>query len=386
MARLLDFLLKFMGKPMINQVEKKPNSKRDIRFDILKTIGLLCIIFAHVGPETNILFDIRRFDVILMVIVSGSLYYSSSGSKKISFWSYLRKRLPRLIAPVWLFMTFFFISAYFIYSLLSQPYPFSSEKIIDTFLLLNGIGYVWIIRVFILVALFASLLLNLYRFCKSEVRFLALLALIYLGYEFLFDFTQHHNLRYQILSTLVNDYLFYLISYGCLFGLGIVLPKLRERAILLISGISSIFFLCCAVYYYHQVGHFVSNVEFKYPPRLYYVSYGVFMSFLAYFIVSKLSVKYNFSGKDNILTRIVIFIGSSTLWIYLWHIFFVYYWQNLCVQHLPMFASHFIIAFSVVTLGAIAVTYIQKRVISGVVRKTRFGQNNSELLAILFLK
>ncbi len=371
---------------MINQVEKKLNGKRDIRFDILKTIGLLCIIFAHVGSETNILFDIRRFDVILMVIVSGTLYYSSSGSKKISFWSYLRKRLPRLIASVWLFITFFFISAYFIYSLLSLPYPFTSEKIIDTFLLLEGIGYVWIIRVFILVALFASLILNLYRFCKSEVRFLALLAFIYVAYEFLLNFTQHHNLRYQIISSLVNDYLFYIISYGCLFGLGIVLPKLRGRTILLISGISLILFLCCGVYYYHQLGHFISNVEFKYPPRLYYVSYGVFMSLLAYYIVNKLYVKYNLSDKDNILMRIIIFIGSSTLWIYLWHIFFIYYWQNLCIEHLPMFASHLIIAFFVVTLGAIAVTYIQKRVISGVIRKTRFGQNNSELLAILFLK
>src|SRR5579883_315771 len=371
---------------MTHSIENKPSNQRDIRFDILKTLGLLCIIFAHVGPEDNILFDIRRFDVILMVIVSGTLYYYSAKSKKISFWSYLQKRLPRLIAPVWLFLTFFFSSAYIIFFLLSLPYPFSSQKIIDTFTLLNGIGYVWIVRVFTLVALFANLLLKLYKFCKSEARFLALLAVIYLCYEILLDFTQHHNLHNAIISSLVNDYFFYLLSYGCLFGLGITLPKLQTKTILLVSGIFFILFLGCAVYYYHRLGHFVSNVDFKYPPRLYYVSYGIFASLLAFVIVSKLYYKYNLGDKGNILIKIIIFISSSTLWIYLWHIFFVYYWQNLIIKYLPNFASQFILAFLVVTLGAIAVTYVQKAAISRVIIKTRFGQKNSELLSILFLK
>jgi fucose 4-O-acetylase-like acetyltransferase len=371
---------------MTHSIEKKPPNQRDIRFDVLKTLGLLCIIFAHVGPEDNILFDIRRFDVILMVIVSGALYYCSVNSKKISFWHYLRKRLPRLIAPVWLFLTFFFLSAYIVFSLLSLPYPFSLSKIIDTYSLLNGIGYVWIIRVFTLVALFASLLLNLYKFCKSEAKFLVLLALVYLGYEILVDFTQHHNLRYPLLSSLVNDYFFYLLSYGCLFGLGIVLPKLKEKTTLFISGISLILFLSCAVYYHHRLGHWISNVDFKYPPKLYYVSYGVFASLLAFVIVDRLYTKYNLANKNSIFIKVIVFISSSTLWIYLWHIFFVYYWQNLLVKYLPQLTSHFIVAFLVVSWGAIAITYLQKRFISRVISKTRFGHNNSELLSILFLK
>ncbi|AFZ25608.1 acyltransferase family protein [Cylindrospermum stagnale PCC 7417] len=371
---------------MTNKVEKISDAQRDIRFDILKTIGLLCIIFAHVGPENNILFHIRRFDVPLMVIVSGTLYYYSSAQKQISFWSYLQKRLPRLIAPVWLFLAFFFISAYGIFALLSQPYPFSQQKIFDTFLLLNGIGYVWIIRVFTLVALFASLLLSLYRFSKSESRFLALLSLIYLGYELLFNLTQRFNLPSRILSSLVKDYLFYLMPYGCLFGLGMTLSKLRGRKILFIFGIFLTIFLLLAGYFYYRQGHFVSTQVFKYPPRIYFISYGVFMSLLSFFVVDKFSLKYNLSAKNNALITGITFISASSLWIYLWHIFFVYYWQTLVMEHLPKFRGSFVIDFLVVTLGAISVTYLQKKVISGVVKKTRFGQNNSYLLSILFLK
>lgn len=369
-------------QPVINRIEKTLDKERDIRFDILKTIGLVCIIIAHVRPENNILFDIRLFDVPLMVITSGTLYYYSANNKKISFLNYLQKRLPRLIVPVWLFLTFFFISAYLIFLLLVKPYPFSYSRIIETFLLLKGIGYVWIIRVFILVAIFANPLLNLYKLCKSENRFLALLFFIYLGYERLFIEIKHLNLPSTIITQLIDDYLFYLIPYGCLFGLGIVLPKLRFKNILFISGFFLGIFLLLATFYYRSLGHFISIQDFKYPARIYFVSYGIFMSLFAFSGVDLICCKYNLSNNNHVLLRGIVFVSSSSLWIYLWHIFFVYYWQTLVV-YLPKFASHFMIAFSVITLGAIAVTYLQKEIISRIITKTRCGQNHSNLLSML---
>ncbi|MEH1912112.1 acyltransferase family protein [Nostoc sp.] len=370
---------------MINRIEKTLDKQRDIRFDILKTIALIFIIFAHVGPENNIFFDIRRFDVPLMVIASGTLYYYSANNKNISFWNYLQKRLPRLIAPVWLFLTFFFISANLIFLLLAKPYPFSSSEIIETFFFLKGIGYVWIIRVFTLVAIFANPLLKLYKFCKSENKFLALLFLIYLGYEILFIKIGRFNLHNQIIIQLIDDYLFYLIPYGCLFGLGIVLLQLRFKKILFISGFFLTIFLLLTGFYYRTLGHFASTADFKYPPTMYFVSYGIFMSLFAFCAVDRICSKYNLSNNNHVLIRGIIFISSSSLWIYLWHIFFVYYWQTIVV-YLPKFASHFLIAFSVVTVGAIAVTYLQKKIVSGIIKKTTFGQNYSNLLSMLLLK
>ena len=46
--------------------------KRRIDLDILKVIGLLCIIFAHANPP-DILFRIRNFDVVLMILISAYL-------------------------------------------------------------------------------------------------------------------------------------------------------------------------------------------------------------------------------------------------------------------------------------------------------------------------
>ncbi|MBD2203641.1 acyltransferase [Calothrix sp. FACHB-1219] len=371
---------------MENKIENKSDNQRDIRFDILKSIGLICIIYAHIGSENNIFFHIRRFDVPLMVIVSGALYYYSASKKQISFRSYLEKRLPRLIAPVWLFLTFFFVSAYGIFTLLSQPYPFAQEKIFETFILSVGIGYVWIIRVFILVAIFSSLLMNIYIYCRTEFIFLAGLSLTYILYEILLKLVSRVNLHSQFIAGFINDYLFYLLPYGCLFGLGMTLPKLKKRIILVTIGIFLGIFLGLAVYYYYQKGHFVSTSEFKYPARLYYISYGIIMSLLGFLLVDKLVVKYKLLTTNNCFFKTIVFISSSSLWIYLWHIFFVYYWQNLLSKNLPEFMNRFNIDFLLVVLGAITVTYLQKKFISSLVIKNRFGQNNLDLLVLLFLK
>jgi len=369
----------------MNRQNQASDIQRDIRLDVLKTLGLMCIIFAHVGPENNILFNIRRFDVPMMVIVSGILYFYSSGQKKVSFWNYLQKRLPRLIAPVWVFLIFFFVSASVIFFCLSQPYPFSTRKIFETFLLSNGIGYVWIIRVFTLVAIFAVLINNIYQWCQSEFRFLTLLSVSYLAYEILVN-KIHRFYLHGLFHSLVNDYLFYLIPYGCLFGLGMTLPNIRKKTMLLISGIFCIIFFLCTFYYSYHAGHFVSNVDFKYPPKIYYISYGIFMSLLCFFVVDNLTKKYNFLSQKNLYIEAITFISSSSLWIYLWHIFFVYYWQKLIVTHLPNFSNRFVIDFFVVLICSISVTYLQKKLISQLINNTKFGQNNAEYLNILFLK
>jgi fucose 4-O-acetylase-like acetyltransferase len=61
---------------------RTPIQSRDIRFDILKVIGLFCIILAHVSPP-SLIFQLRNFDVPLMVMISGSVFYLSSFKKII---------------------------------------------------------------------------------------------------------------------------------------------------------------------------------------------------------------------------------------------------------------------------------------------------------------
>ncbi len=359
---------------------------RDIRFDILKTLGIFSIILAHVIPQ-NIFFDIRNFDVPLMVIVSGSLFYCSSYNKNSSLLTYLYKRIPRLIAPVWLFLSFYFVSIYVAFYLLGKNYPFSLKKdIINSFLLLDGIGYVWIIRVFILMAFISTLILNLYKSCRSKNHFFAVLIFIYVFYEILLQiFTKINLINNLFFSSLIKNYVFYTISYGCLFGLGIALPTMKRKSILVVAGVFLTSFLIVAVYLYNRQGVIPLTQSFKYPPKFYYLSYGIFMSMLAFSVVDILCTKYNLNNQENPIIKIIVFISTSTLWIYLWHILFLYF-KQLLLQIKPSITPNYIISFLIITILSITATYIQKRSIYTVINKTKIGQNNSEILAVLFLK
>lgn len=115
---------------------------RDERIDLLRAFGLLMIILAHVEPP-NYLFQLRNFDVPLMVIVAGLSFQRSF--KAESYWSYLWGRIKRLVLPVWIFLSFYF----FLEFLVGFPGTLPEGKVVlSSYLLLNGIGYVWIIRVF----------------------------------------------------------------------------------------------------------------------------------------------------------------------------------------------------------------------------------------------
>ncbi len=48
---------------------------RDTRIDFLRFVGLIMIIFAHVNPPA-VLFQLRNFDVPLMVLISGVSFVS----------------------------------------------------------------------------------------------------------------------------------------------------------------------------------------------------------------------------------------------------------------------------------------------------------------------
>ncbi len=371
---------------MANLAQETKTKNRDIRFDFLKTLGLLCIILAHSSPP-HIISQLRNFDVPLMVIVSGTLFSYSFRDKKYSFWEYIKKRIIRLVSPVWLFLLFFFSSIYILDSLTDISYPFTLKSILTSFLLLGGIGYVWIIRVFVLMAIISPLILGLHKYFASDVRFLAALSGIYVFYELIFNFIQHFSITSPLLATLVNSYLLLLIPYGCMLGLGMVLTRMNRQSILAASAIFLIIFLTLTLYHFCVSGKFVATQSYKDPPTLYYLSYAIFVSMLAYYVVDKFLGNYFtlLSERESFLIKWISFVSSSSLWIYLWHIYCLHYWL-IIAQHLSPIATNFTVIFTVVTFTSIAITYLQKKLISGVITETRFGREHCELMATLFLK
>lgn len=160
---------------------------RDTRIDILRFIGLAMIIFAHVDPPA-LLFQLRNFDVPLMVLVSGMSFFLSY-TPHVSYSDYVWQRVRRLVFPVWVFLTLYFLAQYV---LMPDAPDLNFGTVFGSYALMNGIGYVWVIRVFLLIALLSPFLYRVNKSVKEDKKYFLMLGCLYLLYE---------TLRYVVLSS-----------------------------------------------------------------------------------------------------------------------------------------------------------------------------------------
>ncbi len=370
---------------------KSKSLNRDLRLDILKSLGIFLVILAHVIPHNTILFQLRNFDVPMMVIVSGILF-SNSSKKQYSYGQYLCKRLPRLIAPVWLFLGLFFTITWLISWLQNKSYPFSVGTVIRSFFLTNGINYLWIIKVFVLIAIASPILVKIRNTLERNSSFLICLTAIYSVYEFSLHLLNQYlatatlpNFVNYVIFYLVINLLFYVVPYGCVFGLALAIKKFTQIQLLLLAiGFLSIFF-SLGIYYYQHAGYFIPTQNYKILPRLYYLAYGIAISLLVYLGVDKLYNNLFFLFKNNsLLTKVIIFISSSSLWIFLWHIVFLDC-LDIWVSLFPNL-RHYLIKYLVVLGLSIFVTWMQKIVVSTIIARTFWGKQQRAWLTTLLLQ
>ncbi len=356
---------------MIYKNPDLPN--RDIRYDILRTIGIFCIILAHTNPPP-LIFQLRNFDVPLMVIISGAVFGMTSIKKIYTFYSYLRERILRLLLPTWAFLIFFFVFYFLLYSIKGLDYPFSFKYILYSFVLIGGIGYVWIIKVFILAAITGPFLLKINRRINNNLLYFILLSSFYMLYEISYFYYKDTNIF--LLDFFIKNYVFYIFPYGFLFGLGLRLPTLNQKFINIIISIVTVLFILLA--YFYNSDAFIPTQLFKYPPRMYYLLYAIGISLFLYSLSNHKYIKYIYSNTTT-------FISSSSLWIYLWHILFLFAWEYF-ITFFPQWVNNFILKFICISSLSIMITYIQKLIIYNFILKAKIGETKRNLLNTLFLK
>ena len=228
------------------------NGKRNSTIDVLRVIGLILVISAHCGFSSWFT-NARDFDVILLMFVSGISFALSR--KPESYGSYVKKRFLRLILPVWIFLTFFFV----FFRMLGRV--FSLGEIIESYLLLaGGVLFVWVYRVFFTSALLNPFLDRLKD--KAGVLPLAAASVTVLAVNDLLSV--YVFLALGTFGKLLQYIFTYTIAYGIVSFLGILFEKAesRERKVLV-----AVFALAYVVS--GALMHFPIFYECKYPPMLY---------------------------------------------------------------------------------------------------------------------
>lgn len=347
--------------PLPGAAPAMAKAARDDRIDFLRFTGLMMVMLAHVYPPAW-LAQLRNFDVPLMVLVS-ALSFSASYRNE-SYGQYVWARVKRLVFPVWLFLSLLFLLQWGWQVPIDLP---SGEKIVRSYLLLDGIGYVWVIRVFLLVALIAPFLYRYHLRQQSDALYWRVLALWYLAYEALMALlvpALSGPLRALMLNTV-----FFLWPYALVFALGLRVPALARGSLWRLFALAAAAFLAMGGWLYLQQDGFVRTQLFKYPPQHYYLAYALMCAMLLWLFASQLLALF----ARLHLRALVLFAGSNSIWIYLWHIFYVQLWQ----------AQSWGTEYLLICSAAMLTTWLQVRAVSALLTRLQSAPLKKNLRTLL---
>jgi len=315
-------------------------AKRDVRIDFLRGLGILLIILAHVSPP-QWLNQIRSLDVPLMSMLIGmsfalSIKYQKKSSD--SYFHYLFKRFKRLVIPAWVFVTLYILFT----SFLSGGFKYNLQEIIEFYTLLSD-SYVWIIRIFFTIAIISPLLIILTRLIKTlNQKILVTVLLLFIQVILVTLNGQFSGTFGYLFEKLIATSFGYIIA--SLVGMLVVEHSQKENVLFSYSMI--LLFLLVGF----GKGSPLLGSE-KYPPTIYYLTYGIGISVLLLYITS-------YSNIGNIINnKVTMWFSKHSLEIYYWHIFPLTFLKSEAPN------LNWFVKWIVILTSALVITYLQTKYI-----------------------
>lgn len=322
-------------------------TQRDARLDFMRALGTLTIIVPHV-LSPDILVQIRTFDVVMLVFISGMSYAYQAGSGVVyEYGEYIKKRFKKLVLPTYVLIFIVFCSMNTVSLVLSKGLYFDVADLCSSlFLFEEGIGYVWIIKVYLGMAIVAPFLWKAVNRIENGILFFGLCGMVYLMYQYIYMLLQ--QVRSPIFSVILDEYIFYIVAYMIPFAIGMFFCKHKDRKT--ISLLFLFLFICIQLYVAFQKGGFSPN-NYKYPPEIYYLSYGIVCSIVIYHIV------------PTRLNSVMACLSKNSLTFYLVHVFWVIWLSaianSLQVQIMNLFYVKYILVVVLTGTTVLAIHKIQ---------------------------
>lgn len=290
--------------------------QRDTSLDIIRFLGVLLIMVAHSNPP-EWLYELRNFATPLLVVASALTSATIFRFKEIDVKEFYKKRLSKLIFPVWIFLALYYAIALCFYLALGQSNPYNAKIIVLSYLFMGGIGYVWIFKVYIILALITPVALKIAKGSKSLSRFLFPVLLVYLVYEAVVYLSDIYMSGYSFVPKLLTP-----VAFTLLFLYGLKMDQLSTKQLLSISAAALVIFLSYVAYNFYFLGKFLGTQLYKNPPTLYYMSYSLFWINVVYIVCKK----WLHHWIPSIYSQ---WLSANSLWVYLWHILAIFIWEKV---------------------------------------------------------
>ena len=102
----------------------------------------------------------------------------------------------------------------------------------------------------------------------------------------------------------------------------------------------------------HVYGEYRWISEFKYPARMYYITYGI----VAFILISEV---FKYAEKRIREFKIVTFISQHTLWIYLWQILLL-----TIVNYVLRISDYWLLCWGILIVGSTIITGVQSAIVN----------------------
>ncbi len=327
--------------------------KRNTAVDIVRVIATALVILAHVTIP-NWLSLARSFDVCCLVLLSGISYAYSH--KDMPYGKYVWKRVKRLCVPAYVTATIIFLICLPLCLAMGRAYPYSFRQIAETYLFLGGktggIGYFWIVRIYLLVAIIAPFLCKINKAIKNNFLFLSIVLVILLGNTLVYYLCWGEN---KFVDLLLENYVMSLLAYASVYMVGIRIVQEKDFAVLafiVFAAGTVVTQICISV----CGGKYIVSA-YKYPPQLAYIFFGLALSLLLWLLVDKFAT--NREGN-----KVILWLSRESFNIYLAHVVILSFlsWGDKYVQKVPLM-NQWAVRYFVILIGSISIIYILDKII-----------------------
>lgn len=320
---------------------------RNIIIDYMRAGALALIILAHVNTPSKLM-EFRCFDVIMLVFLAGFSYRISTEKKKKSYVKYIWNRIKKLLFPTWAILTLIFVSVFLIFK---SAEPIGIIKMIESYLLYDGIGYVWFVRVMLSLAIVSPILKWLsQQIDNNDGHFFVLLLIWCIIYWLMLILYNAKILPYWI-NLYYYLYPVYVIGYGLIYFLGIHYSNL--------SGImrKSLFLIAVCLTFALKIFMNMSITDDKYPPGALYISYGLMWTIGVYETLKKMQLKK--------CPKIIQWVSQNSFTIYLVHIIPILIVKYLDMEFMKPVHTYFIVEYIYLIITTIILIGLLKIMKSG---------------------
>lgn len=327
--------------------------QRDFALDLLRALAITEVVLAHTSLPP-LLAQLRSFGMPLLLVVSGMSFATASRGREVRLGPHLRRRFRRLVLPSWGFLSFYMGLRWLLAPTGLLDAPGSLRDIAAAYLFLSG--YLWVVRVNLLVALFAPLLLRLERWAESDWLLLGcVMALLVVNEGLLTLYPVGEEWSGFTGGALLSS-AYFTLSYGAMFLLGMRVPAMSGPRLL---GLSAAFFGLYGLTALNNLvlyAHYYQTELWKTPPQLYYIGYALGVTLLIIRFRGGLAAAIGMGWPRRVLG----FVGQNTLWVYLWHILALDVIRRLAEEGL--LPGHFLVQWPLILGLAVGATALQKLV------------------------